>query len=103
MRDQVKKAKRQIGLGLVLAGAAFGVGALAAAVFRQRKREQVYHEAEIKAMNELDDLMAEDEGVCAACEGLEECETQGGCSAQEQLSMAEEAPAAPAETAPQPE
>ena len=63
MKNEVKNAKRGFGLGFLLAGAAVGAGATLLALFKHQKREQVYHEAEIKAMNELDDLMAENDSA----------------------------------------
>ena len=41
--------KKELGYGVALAGALAGAGALAAAVIRKKKREEIYHEAEIKA------------------------------------------------------
>ena len=53
-----------------LAGAA---GATAALVLLQKKREEeVYHEAELKAMDELEEMMRE-ESDCASCACAEEC------------------------------
>ena len=67
MKNGAKKAKKYFGLGFLITGAAVGAGAAAMALLRRQKREQVYHEAELKAMNELDDLMAENESACAGC------------------------------------
>ena len=68
--------KKELGYGVALAGALAGAGALAAAVIRKKKREEIYHEAEIKAMNELDEMMseAEDDALdCEACSCAEAC------------------------------
>lgn len=74
MKKDGKKSK--LGLGIVLAGLAAGVGATTVALLKKKKREEVYHEAELKAMNELDDLMAEcDSENCADCSCAEECAT----------------------------
>ncbi|MDO4174222.1 MAG: hypothetical protein Q4D42_05615 [Eubacteriales bacterium] len=84
--DNLKK----IGIGVAVAGAAAGAVAAGVAAYKRSKSEQVYHEAELRAMSELDDMNAENE----ACEGVEEA------PAEEQMSM-EEAPVeeAPAEEA----
>lgn len=70
MKKDGKKSK--IGLGIALAGVAAGVGATTVALLKKKKREEVYHEAELKAMNELDDLMAECENEAGA-DCAEEC------------------------------
>lgn len=113
MDKNVKKAKSHFALGFTLAGIAIGAGAALAALYRQKQREKVYHEAEIKAMNELDDLMAENESACAACDCMEDCAAHGGtCADEEQLDIfeendrpapAEEAPEEPAQAAAKPE
>lgn len=61
---------RKIKAGLLLTTLAAAVGAVTAAVLLQRKREEeVYHEAELKAMDELEAFMRdEDADDCA-----EEC------------------------------
>lgn len=89
MERNIKKAKSHFALGFTLAGVAIGTGVALAAVFRQKQREQVYHEAEIKAMNELDDLMAENESACASCDCMEDCAGEG-CCPEEQLDIFEE-------------
>lgn len=62
------KKKGSFGLGLMLTGVLAAAGATAIALIKQKKREEVYHEAELKAMNELDDLIAESEAeACEAC------------------------------------
>ena len=71
----MKKAKKKgaLGLGLMCTGILAAAGATAVAILKKKKREEVYHEAELKAMRELDDLMAEHES--------EDCET---CSMDEE-------------------
>ena len=49
--------KKELGYGMALAGVLAGAGALAVALMRKKKREEIYHEAELKAMNELDEMM----------------------------------------------
>lgn len=101
MNKNVRKAKRRFALGFTLAGVAIGAGAAVAAIWRQKQREQVYHEAEIKAMSELDDLMAENENECASCSCLDDCAASGGdCHTDEQLDIfeADDQPAPPAES-----
>lgn len=54
---------------------AVAAGATAAAIILQKKREEeVYHEAELKAMDELEQMMRE-ESDCASCSCAEECAT----------------------------
>lgn len=69
--------KKNFGLGLILTGIAAGAGAIAVAMLKKKKREEIYHEAELKAMNELDELMAEaendEEGTCCADCGCDNC------------------------------
>lgn len=58
--------KSTIGIGVMLTGLLAGVGATTVALLKKKKREEVYHEAELKAMNELDDLMAESDAENSA-------------------------------------
>lgn len=88
--------KKKIGIGVAVAGAAAGAVAAGVAAYRHSKSEQVYHEAELKAMSELDDLNAEN----AACEGCEEAEETGAVS-EEQMSMEDAEPEVPVEEAPE--
>ncbi len=84
--------KKKWSLGLLLTGAAIGAGATIAAILRQKHREQVYHEAELKAMDELDDMMAEDDSACTECEGIDECVpccSCEDCADECQISMTE--------------
>lgn len=53
-----------------------GTGALAVALMRKKKREEIYHEAELKAMNELDEMMNdgnEDTMDCDTCSCADAC------------------------------
>ena len=68
--EAIKVLKERDLAGMLAAGA----GATAIALLKKKKREEVYHEAELKAMNELDDLMNECDGEgCADCSCAEEC------------------------------
>ncbi len=64
-------------IGLLAASLACAAGATAALIILQKKREEeVYHEAELKAMDELEEMMradAENEGESAYSE-IEETE-----------------------------
>ena len=105
--------KKEVGYGVALMGALAGAGALAAALIRKKKREEIYHEAELKAMNELDEMMSEgctgDDPDCGACSCAQECAAAAAEAAAEAAEEAaeeapvEDAPAAeeaPAEEAP---
>ncbi len=95
--------KKELGYGVALAGALAGAGALAVALMRKKKREEIYHEAELKAMNELDEMMnegGEDILDCDTCCCAEECaevcaetEPQEEADAKETTETAEEPPA----------
>ena len=68
--------KKEQGYGMALAGVLAGAGALAVALMRKKKREEIYHEAELKAMNELDEMMndgSEDALDCDTCSCAEAC------------------------------
>ena len=68
MKNSIK-----IKAGLLLTSLACAAGATAALVLLQKKREEeVYHEAELKAMDELEEMMREDSD-CASCACAEEC------------------------------
>ncbi|MGM9677010.1 MAG: hypothetical protein ACI3XW_05305, partial [Butyricicoccus sp.] len=71
--------KKKIGIGVAVAGAAAGAVAAGVAAYKRSKSEQVYHEAELKAMSELDDMNAENEA----------CETAEDAAAEEQMTMEE--------------
>ena len=69
------KKSTQIKAGLLLTSLACAAGATAALVLLQKKREEeVYHEAELKAMDELEEMMRA-ESDCASCACAEECAT----------------------------
>ena len=95
--------KKEVGYGVALMGALAGAGALAAALIRKKKREEIYHEAELKAMNELDEMMSEgctgDDSDCGACSCAQEC---AEAAAEAAAEASEESPAedAPVEDAP---
>lgn len=59
-------------VGLLLTSLACAAGATAGLVLLQKKREEeVYHEAELKAMDELEEMMR-NESDCASCACAEE-------------------------------
>lgn len=67
------KNSTKIKAALLLTSLACAAGATAALVLLQKKREEeVYHEAELKAMDELEEMMRE-ESDCASCACAEEC------------------------------
>lgn len=76
-----KEMKKELGYGVALVGALAGAGALTAAMIRKKKREEIYHEAELKAMNELDEMMSEN------CDDALDCDT---CSCAEACAAAAE-------------
>lgn len=85
MKKDTSKKRSKLGLGIALTGIAAGVGATVLAVLKQKKREEIYHEAELKAMNELDDLMNECDGDdCSSCSCAEECAAAEAESAGQQ-------------------
>ena len=66
-----KEMKKELGYGVALVGALAGAGALTAAMIRKKKRE-----AELKVMNELDEMMNEngDDALdCDTCSCAEAC------------------------------
>ena len=67
------KNSTKVKAGLLLTSLACAAGATAALVMLQKKREEeVYHEAELKAMDELEEMMrAESDDASCAC--AEEC------------------------------
>ena len=67
------KNSTKLKAGLLLTSLACAAGATAALVLLQKKREEeVYHEAELKAMDELEEMMRA-ESDCASCACAEEC------------------------------
>ena len=67
------KNSTKVKAGLLLTSLACAAGATAALVMLQKKREEeVYHEAELKAMDELEEMMRS-ESDCASCACAEEC------------------------------
>lgn len=61
------KNSTKVKAGLLLTSLACAAGATAALVMLQKKREEeVYHEAELKAMDELEEMMRA-ESDCASC------------------------------------
>lgn len=91
--------KKQFGYGVALMGVLAGAGALAAALVRRKKREEIYHEAELKAMSELDEMMGETEDPsldCATCSCADAC-AAAEAAAQEQAEPEAESPDEPEE------
>lgn len=84
--------KKELGYCVALAGALTAAGALATALIRKKKREEVYHEAELKAMNELDEMIGKSDDAL-------DCDT---CSCNSSCAVAEEQ-AAPADDLTDPE
>ena len=67
------KKSTKVKTGLLLTSLACAAGATAALVLLQKKREEeVYHEAELKAMDELEEMLREDP-ACGSCTCAEEC------------------------------
>ncbi len=72
------KNSTKVKAGLLLTSLACAAGATAALVMLQKKREEeVYHEAELKAMDELEEMMRA-ESDCASCACAEECADTSG-------------------------
>ena len=88
----------------VFGGVLAGVGAVALTLLKRKQNEEIYHEAEIKAMDELDKMMEqgdECEGCtcaeeCAAAKDSEEAPAEEKAEAAEEASEAEEATEEPA-------
>ena len=51
------------GAGLLLAGLAAGTAAVAAVLVHKKNNEKVFREAELRAMEEMDDMTPEDENL----------------------------------------
>lgn len=99
--------KKNIRYGMAAIGALASLGALTIAVMKKKKDEELYREAELKAMQELDEIIGEDD-KCADCTCAEEC---AACESEAEEAPAEEEAApevepveeAPAEEAPEAE
>lgn len=83
----------------ILGGFLAGAGAVALAVLKHKQREEIYHEAELKAMDELDQMM-EQADACADCTCAEEC---ASLDAEPQSEAVEEAAEPAADEAAAPE
>ena len=86
----------------MMGGFLAGAGAVALALLKHKQREEIYHEAEIKAMDELDQMM-EQADACADCTCAEECaslEEQQGTEAEAAEQSAEPAAEEPEEESP---
>lgn len=84
--------KKKLGYGMALAGVLAGAGALTVAFMRKKKREEIYHEAELKAMNELDEMMndgSQDELDCDTCSCAEACAEVCAEAAQQEEEIEE--------------
>lgn len=116
-----KKLNKKIGVAAATAGVIAGAVAAGVAIYRRNKNEEVYHEEELRAMNELDDMNAEStEDAAEECANMdcdirenipeeetaqaaadaddEECD-DAVCDAPEEDEAAEEPADAPAEDA----
>ena len=91
------KNSTKVKAGLLLTSLACAAGATAALVLLQKKREEeVYHEAELKAMDELEEMMRS-ESDCASCACAEECPApETYAAAKNDASAAETTAAEPA-------
>lgn len=79
----------------VFGGVLAGVGAVALTLLKRKQNEEIYHEAEIKAMDELDKMMEQGD-ECEGCTCAEECaaaKDSGEAPAEEKAGTAQEAPA----------
>ena len=79
----------------VFGGVLAGVGAVALTLLKRKQNEEIYHEAEIKAMDELDKMMEQGD-ECEGCTCAEECAAAKDTEevpAEEKAETAEEAPA----------
>ena len=84
------KNSTKLKAGLLLTSLACAAGATAALVLLQKKREEeVYHEAELKAMDELEEMMRS-ESDCASC--AEECPAPETYAAAKNDAAAAETP-----------
>ena len=88
----------------VFGGVLAGVGAVALTLLKRKQNEEIYHEAEIKAMDELDKMMEQGD-ECEGCTCAEECAAAKATEevpAEEKAETAEEAPAEEAPKAEEP-
>ncbi|MBS5280287.1 MAG: hypothetical protein ACLUB2_01810 [Butyricicoccus pullicaecorum] len=85
--------KKELGYGVALVGALAGAGALTAAMIRKKKREEIYHEAELKAMNELDEMMSENGDDALDCDTCSCAEACAAAAEQAEVDEPEEQPA----------
>ena len=88
-----KEMKKELGYGVALVGALAGAGALTAAMIRKKKREEIYHEAELKAMNELDEMMSENGDDALDCDTCSCAEACAAAAEQPDVDEPEEQPA----------
>lgn len=87
---EIRIMKKNIRYGMAAIGALASLGALTVAVIRKKKDEELYREAELKAMQELDEIIGEDD-KCTGCSCAEEC---AACEPEDEGAPAgEEAPA----------
>lgn len=90
----MKKVNKKIGIAAATAGVVAGAVAAGVAIYRRNKNESVYHEEELRAMNELDDMNAETfEGAAEECanENCDACESCESCEEENAAEDAEEA------------
>lgn len=88
-----KEMKKELGYGVALVGALAGAGALTAAMIRKKKREEIYHEVELKAMNELDEMMSENGDDALDCDTCSCAEACAAAAEQAEVDEPEEQPA----------
>ena len=88
-----KEMKKELGYGVALVGALAGAGALTAAMIRKKKREEIYHEAELKAMNQLDEMMSENGDDALDCDTCSCAEACAAAAEQAEVDEPEEQPA----------
>lgn len=84
----------------VFGGVLAGVGAVALTLLKRKQNEEIYHEAEIKAMDELDKMMEQGD-ECEGCTCAEECAAAKDTEEAPAEEKAETAQEAPAEEAPE--
>lgn len=77
------KKSNQFKMGVIIGGVLTGIGLTALAAIRRRQREEIYHEAELKALDELDDLMVDSCGGCCCSEECHAAEEEDGLPTEE--------------------